>query len=91
MFTYFSRYDGIRYGHRSSDDADLHTMITNTRSEAFGVEVQRRILTGTFVLSASAYDSYFEYAQRVRNRVKKDFSTLFSSGYVLDSMEDLIG
>src|SRR5690606_29128991 len=54
-----SRYDGVRYGHRSAKTTDLHSMYKKTRSEAFGKEVQRRILLGTFVLSSAYYDAYY--------------------------------
>jgi aspartyl-tRNA(Asn)/glutamyl-tRNA(Gln) amidotransferase subunit A len=78
-----SRYDGIRYGSRSDAMAaksDLHDLITLSRSEFFGAEVQRRILAGSFVLSSSAYEDYFESAQKVRHRVRGDFTTVFNSG-----------
>lgn len=65
-----SRYDGVRYGYRSPASRDLHTMYKKTRSEGFGKEVQRRILLGTFVLSASYYDAYYTKAQRVRRIIR---------------------
>jgi aspartyl-tRNA(Asn)/glutamyl-tRNA(Gln) amidotransferase subunit A len=65
-----SRYDGVRYGFRSPNTSDLHSMYKKTRSEAFGKEVQRRILLGTFVLSASYYDAYYTKAQKVRRMIR---------------------
>jgi aspartyl-tRNA(Asn)/glutamyl-tRNA(Gln) amidotransferase subunit A len=67
--TNLARYDGVRYGYRSPNATDLESMYKLTRSEAFGKEVQRRILLGTFVLSASYYDAYFTKAQRVRRLI----------------------
>jgi len=61
-----SRYDGVRYGYRAAAPKDLEDMYKRTRTEGFGQEVKRRILLGTFVLSASYYDAYFTKAQRVR-------------------------
>jgi aspartyl-tRNA(Asn)/glutamyl-tRNA(Gln) amidotransferase subunit A len=65
-----SRYDGVRFGHRSPKTQDLHSMYKKTRSEGFGREVQRRILLGTFVLSASYYDAYYTKAQKVRRIIR---------------------
>jgi len=65
-----SRYDGVRYGYRSPHTKDLHSLYKKTRSEAFGKEVQRRILLGTFVLSASYYDAYYSKAQKVRRLIR---------------------
>ena len=65
-----SRYDGVRYGHRSSNTRDLESLYKKTRSEAFGKEVQRRILLGTFVLSARYYDAYYNKAQKVRRIIR---------------------
>lgn len=65
-----SRFDGVRYGFRSKNVTDLHSMYTKTRSEGFGKEVQRRILLGTFVLSASYYDAYYTKAQKVRRIIR---------------------
>jgi aspartyl-tRNA(Asn)/glutamyl-tRNA(Gln) amidotransferase subunit A len=65
-----SRYDGVRYGHRSENTSDLHSMYKKTRSESFGKEVQRRILLGTFVLSARYYDAYYTKAQKVRRIIR---------------------
>ena len=66
-----SRYDGIRYGYRSNKANDLHSLYTKSRSEGFGKEVQRRILLGTFVLSASYYDAYYTKAQKVRRIIRE--------------------
>jgi aspartyl-tRNA(Asn)/glutamyl-tRNA(Gln) amidotransferase subunit A len=66
-----SRFDGVRYGYRSKSTTDLHSMYKKSRSEGFGKEVQRRILLGTFVLSASYYDAYYTKAQKVR-RIMRD-------------------
>ena len=66
-----SRYDGVKYGYRSSEKETLEAMYKNTRTEGFGEEVLRRILLGTFVLSASYYDAYFTQAQKVRKIIQK--------------------
>jgi aspartyl-tRNA(Asn)/glutamyl-tRNA(Gln) amidotransferase subunit A len=65
-----SRYDGVRYGYRSANTVDLHSMYKKSRSESFGKEVQRRILLGTFVLSARYYDAYYTKAQKVRRLIR---------------------
>jgi aspartyl-tRNA(Asn)/glutamyl-tRNA(Gln) amidotransferase subunit A len=65
-----SRFDGVRYGYRSPNTTDLQSMYKKTRSEGFGKEVQRRILLGTFVLSASYYDAYYTKAQKVRRMIR---------------------
>lgn len=70
--TNLSRYDGVRYGHRSPNATDLESMYKKTRREGFGPEVQRRIMLGTFVLSASYYDAFFTKAQRVRRLVREE-------------------
>lgn len=66
-----SRFDGVRYGHRSEHTTDLESMYKKSRSEGFGKEVQRRILLGTFVLSASYYDAYYTKAQKVRRIIRE--------------------
>ncbi|MGC3946052.1 MAG: Asp-tRNA(Asn)/Glu-tRNA(Gln) amidotransferase subunit GatA [Chryseolinea sp.] len=66
-----SRYDGVRYGFRSSNVNDLQSLYKKSRSEGFGKEVQRRILLGTFVLSASYYDAYYTKAQKVRRIIRE--------------------
>ncbi len=68
-----SRYDGVRYGHRSASYTDLADMTSRSRAEGFGAEVQRRILVGTYVLSHGYYDAYYLQAQRVRRMIANDF------------------
>ena len=65
-----SRFDGVKYGYRAPDVTDLESLYKKSRSQGFGAEVQRRILLGTFVLSASYYDAYYTKAQRVRRLIK---------------------
>jgi aspartyl-tRNA(Asn)/glutamyl-tRNA(Gln) amidotransferase subunit A len=72
-----ARYDGVRYGLRVDGD-DIVSMYENTRAKAFGREVQRRILIGTFVLSAGYYDAYYVRAQKVRTLIKRDFDEAWS-------------
>jgi len=72
-----ARYDGVKYGYRSSKGNDLIEMYENTRSEGFGDEVKRRILIGTYVLSSGYYDAYYLKAQKVRQLIKKDFDKNF--------------
>ncbi len=72
-----ARYDGVKYGYRSSKVNDLIEMYENTRSEGFGDEVKRRILIGTYVLSSGYYDAYYLKAQKVRQLIKKDFDENF--------------
>src|SRR5690606_36578841 len=72
-----SRFDGVRYGYRSKATTDLHSMYKKSRSEGFGKEVQRRILLGTFVLSASYYDAYYTKAQKVRRIIRERTKDLF--------------
>lgn len=71
-----SRYDGVRYGHRSDDAVTLEEMYKRSRTEGFGSEVLRRILLGTYVLSASYYEAYFNQAQKVRQLIKKQTEAL---------------
>jgi aspartyl-tRNA(Asn)/glutamyl-tRNA(Gln) amidotransferase subunit A len=73
-----SRFDGVRYGHRSSQAADLQSLYVNSRSEGFGAEVQRRILVGSFVLSHGYYDAYYLKAQQVRRLIAQDFQQAFA-------------
>ncbi len=68
-----ARYDGVRYGLRARDASETVAMYENTRSQGFGREVQRRILIGTYVLSAGYYDAYYVRAQKVRTLIKRDF------------------
>jgi aspartyl-tRNA(Asn)/glutamyl-tRNA(Gln) amidotransferase subunit A len=73
-----SRYDGVKYGFRAPAD-DYREMYRRTRSLGFGAEVKRRILLGTFVLSAGYYDAYYQKAQRVRTLIRRDFERAFES------------
>jgi aspartyl-tRNA(Asn)/glutamyl-tRNA(Gln) amidotransferase subunit A len=72
-----SRFDGARYGYRSKSTTDLHSMYKKSRSEGFGKEVQRRIILGTFVLSASYYDAYYTKAQKVRRMIRDQTKEMF--------------
>jgi len=72
-----SRYDGVRYGYRSNHVTDLHSLYKKTRSEGFGKEVERRIMLGTFVLSASYYDAYYSKAQKVRRLIREQTKEIF--------------
>jgi aspartyl-tRNA(Asn)/glutamyl-tRNA(Gln) amidotransferase subunit A len=72
-----SRYDGVRYGHRCENPIDLEDMYKRTRSEGFGDEVKRRILVGTYALSAGYYDAYYRKAQKIRRLIKNDFIKAF--------------
>ncbi len=74
-----SRYDGVRYGHRSAETKDLQSLYKKTRSEAFGKEVQRRILLGTFVLSSSYYNAYYTKAQKVRRVIREKTKAVFQN------------
>jgi len=76
--TNLSRYDGVRYGLRSSDE-DLLSMYEVTRDDGFGPEVKRRIMLGTYALSSGYYEAYYGRAQRVRTRIVEDFNTAFST------------
>ncbi len=72
-----ARYDGVKYGHRANVDTSLDEMYELTRSEGFGKEVKRRILIGTYVLSAGYYDAYYLKAQKVRKLIANDFANAF--------------
>ena len=72
-----ARYDGVRYGLRVADGDGLNGMYSATRAEGFGAEVKRRIMIGTYVLSAGFYDAYFTKAQKVRALIKQDFRKAF--------------
>ena len=74
-----ARYDGVKYGFRSSKGSNLIEMYENTRSEGFGDEVKRRILIGTYVLSSGYYDAYYLKAQKVRQLIKRDFDQSFKN------------
>ena len=77
-----ARYDGVRYGHRARlDQGDgITEMYEKTRAEGFGHEVQRRVMIGTYVLSAGFYDAYYNRARKVRTLIKRDFETVFADG-----------
>ncbi len=77
-----ARYDGVRYGHRAKLGAGdgIDQMYEKTRAEGFGPEVQRRIMIGTYVLSAGFYDAYYNRARRVRTLIKRDFDQAFTDG-----------
>jgi len=77
-----ARYDGVRYGHRAKLSAGdgITEMYEKTRAEGFGPEVQRRIMVGTYVLSAGFYDAYYNRARKVRALIKRDFETAFAAG-----------
>ena len=72
-----SRYDGVRYGYRTKEYDDLMDMYFKTRQEGFGEEVKRRILIGTYVLSAGYYDAYYLKAQKIRRLISNDFKQAF--------------
>lgn len=79
-----SRYSGLMYGHRSNEATDLESTFKKSRSEGFGTEVQRRIMTGTFVLSSDYYDAYYTKAQKVRKLIQsKTFELLDSYDFIL--------
>lgn len=73
-----SRFDGVRYGHRCDNPNDLEDLYRRSRGEGFGEEVKRRILVGTYALSAGFYDAYYRKAQQVRRLIKQDFVDVFS-------------
>jgi len=73
-----SRYDGVRYGYRCEDPKDLEDLYKRTRSEGFGTEVKRRIMVGTYALSAGYYDAYYLKAQKIRRLIKNDFDNAFA-------------
>ena len=77
------RFDGIRYGYRAKDFSNLKELFTNSRTEAFGDEVKRRIILGTYVLSSGYYDAYYKKAQKVRTLVKNKFDECFKKYDVL--------
>ena len=77
-----ARYDGVRYGHRAklAQGDGITEMYEKTRAEGFGAEVQRRVMVGTYVLSAGFYDAYYNRARKVRALIKKDFDDVFAQG-----------
>ena len=78
-----ARYDGVKYGFRAEDASSLASMTARSRAEGFGSEVQRRILIGTYALSAGYVDAYYRKAQQVRTLIRRDFETAFASVDVL--------
>lgn len=74
-----ARYDGVRYGHRAENPTSLLDMYVRSRSEGFGPEVQRRIMVGTYVLSAGYFDAYYIRAQKVRRLISDDFKNAFTT------------
>ena len=74
-----SRFDGVRFGYRAENTGDLNDLYIKSRSEGFGDEVKRRILIGTYALSAGYYDAYYKKAQQVRRLIKNDFALAFES------------
>ncbi|MDO6586792.1 Asp-tRNA(Asn)/Glu-tRNA(Gln) amidotransferase subunit GatA [Salipiger sp. 1_MG-2023] len=77
-----ARYDGVRYGHRAklASGEGINDMYEKTRAEGFGPEVQRRVMVGTYVLSAGFYDAYYNKARKVRSLIKRDFELAFADG-----------
>lgn len=78
-----ARYDGVRYGHRAEGVEDVLGLFSKTRAEGFGSEVKRRIMLGTYALSAGYYDAYYVKAQKVRTLIKQDFDRAFEKFDVL--------
>jgi aspartyl-tRNA(Asn)/glutamyl-tRNA(Gln) amidotransferase subunit A len=74
-----ARFDGVRYGYRCKDPVDLTDLYMRSRGEGFGAEVKRRIMTGTYVLSAGYYDAYYIKAQKTRSLIRQDFIEAFKS------------
>jgi aspartyl-tRNA(Asn)/glutamyl-tRNA(Gln) amidotransferase subunit A len=83
-----ARYDGVRYGARAAategDGSPLAAMYDRTRDAGFGAEVKRRIMLGTYALSAGYYDAYYRRAQRVRNLIRRDYDVAFGDGVGVD-------
>jgi len=77
-----ARYDGVRYGHRAAlqPGEGIHDMYARTRAEGFGKEVQRRVMLGTYVLSAGFYDAYYNRARKVRTLIRQDFERAYAGG-----------
>jgi aspartyl-tRNA(Asn)/glutamyl-tRNA(Gln) amidotransferase subunit A len=78
-----ARYDGVKYGFRAKGNRDLLEMYKETRSQGFGAEVKRRIMLGTYALSAGYYEAYYRKASQVRTRIREDFQKAFSQCDVL--------
>jgi aspartyl-tRNA(Asn)/glutamyl-tRNA(Gln) amidotransferase subunit A len=73
-----SRYDGVRFGHRCAAPQDLNDLYSRSRAEGFGAEVKRRILVGTYALSAGYYDAWYRKAQQLRRLIQQDFAAAFA-------------
>ncbi|MCW5852614.1 MAG: Asp-tRNA(Asn)/Glu-tRNA(Gln) amidotransferase subunit GatA [Anaerolineae bacterium] len=73
-----ARYDGVRYGHSAANPSDIWDLFRTTRDEGFGAEVKRRIMLGTYALSAGYYDAYYRKAQQTRTLIKRDFDQVFT-------------
>lgn len=73
-----SRYDGVRFGHRCADPADLDDLYRRSRAEGFGTETKRRILVGTYALSSGYYDAYYRKAQKIRRLIRDEFQAAFA-------------
>ena len=91
-----SRFDGVRFGHRAKDFADLEEMYKKSRAEGFGPEVKRRIMTGAYVLSHGYYDAYYLQAQKIRRMIADDFQQAFKdcdliAGPVAPAVAGLLG
>jgi aspartyl-tRNA(Asn)/glutamyl-tRNA(Gln) amidotransferase subunit A len=80
-----ARFDGVRYGYRCDDPADLEDLYKRSRSEGFGTEVKRRIMIGTYALSAGYYDAYYIKAQKIRRLIRDDFAKAFEKVDVIAS------
>jgi len=78
-----ARYDGVKYGYRAKNPADLLEMYSSTRAQGFGTEVKRRIMLGTYALSSGYYDAYYLKAQKVRTLIRQDFEQAFAKFDVL--------
>ena len=81
--TNLSRYDGVRFGHRCENPQSLEDLYKRSRSEGFGDEVKRRILTGTYTLSVGYFDAYYIKAQQIRRLISEDFNNVFANVDVL--------
>ncbi|MDQ3564539.1 MAG: Asp-tRNA(Asn)/Glu-tRNA(Gln) amidotransferase subunit GatA [Pseudomonadota bacterium] len=78
-----ARFDGVRYGYRCDDAADINDLFSRSRGEGFGAEVKRRIMIGTYALSAGYYDAYYLKAQRIRRLIRDDFHRAFEQADVI--------
>ena len=78
-----ARYDGVRYGHRAEGASGLIEMMSKTRAEGFGAEVKRRIMIGTYALSAGYYEAFYGKAQKVRTLIRRDFAEAFEKADVI--------